>query len=72
MYRKNKIRFLIGSSAIPLANARGSENFVQVQFRLLTRAALKISAAFKGKSAAIIPLIFSYSLTIKITIKLNY
>jgi len=43
---KNKILLYIGSSAIPLANARGSENFVQVQLRLLTRAALKISAAF--------------------------
>jgi len=27
MYRKNKILLYIGSSAIPLANARGSENF---------------------------------------------
>jgi len=27
MYRKNKIVLYIGSSAIPLANARGSENF---------------------------------------------
>jgi hypothetical protein len=26
MYRKNKILLYIGSSAIPLANARGSEN----------------------------------------------
>jgi len=42
MYRENKILLYIGSSPIPLANARGSENLVQVQFRLLTRAALKI------------------------------
>jgi len=27
MYRKNKILLYIGSSTIPLANARGSENF---------------------------------------------
>jgi hypothetical protein len=46
IYRKNKILIYIGSSAMPLANARGSEIFVQVQCRLLTRAALKFSAAF--------------------------
>jgi len=27
IYRKNKILLYIGSSAMPLANARGSENF---------------------------------------------
>jgi hypothetical protein len=27
MYRKNKILLYIGSNAIPLAKARGSENF---------------------------------------------
>jgi len=27
MYRKNKIQLYIGSSAIPLAKARGSEKF---------------------------------------------
>jgi hypothetical protein len=27
MYRKNKMLLYIGLSAIPLANARGSENF---------------------------------------------
>jgi hypothetical protein len=30
MYRKNKILFYIGSSAMPLANARGSENIGSV------------------------------------------
>jgi hypothetical protein len=31
MYRKNKILLYIGSSTIPLANARGSENFGSFQ-----------------------------------------